>query len=261
MNLKMRRGTVRVSVIMTAVLLLTGIYSRGQLYNVPKNAPALTTAVINRQAKELNKLIRMHADPDVVDSNGWTPLLYAVMNNDREIVRLLLKSKCNVNFKTKDGDSALSLAVAFMRPLTARILLERGADPNRTGPGGLYPVFQAASMNQLDLVQLLIHYRAKVDVKGPRGISVLTLPCNLSGDKCVTVVQYLVTHKADVNGASVAGDTPLMDAAGAGNVKIAKILIAAGAKTSTKNKKGEMAVDVARRHHYDKLAAILSSKR
>jgi ankyrin repeat protein len=44
-------------------------------------------------------------------SQGFTNLTMAVDSNNEEVVRFLIKNGANINIKTRDGDTALSLAV------------------------------------------------------------------------------------------------------------------------------------------------------
>ena len=60
-------------------------------------------------------------------SQGFTNLMMAVDSNNEEVVRFLIKNGANVNAKTKDGDTALSLAVKKGYTNIIEILKANGA--------------------------------------------------------------------------------------------------------------------------------------
>jgi ankyrin repeat protein len=61
---------------------------------------------------------------------GYTPLIWAASNGNKEIILLLLSKGAEINFVNKDGGSALWYAVTNQKVGTLRLLLEKGADPN-----------------------------------------------------------------------------------------------------------------------------------
>ncbi len=48
---------------------------------------------------------------DFMDSFGWTPLTYAARNGFIDVVEFLVQNGANLNHKTKDGETALNLAM------------------------------------------------------------------------------------------------------------------------------------------------------
>ena len=60
-------------------------------------------------------------------SQGFTNLIMAVDSNNEEVVRFLIKNGANVNAKTRDGDTALSLAVKKGYTNIIEILKANGA--------------------------------------------------------------------------------------------------------------------------------------
>ena len=60
-------------------------------------------------------------------SQGFTNLIMAVDSNNEEVVRFLIKNGANVNAKTRDGDTALSLAVKKGYQNIINILKSNGA--------------------------------------------------------------------------------------------------------------------------------------
>lgn len=74
-------------------------------------------------------LMRHRPSLDDPDEQGFSPLMYSVLSERAETVRLLLSSGANVNYQSMDGFSALHIAVGNNEhPIIARMLLDAGAD-------------------------------------------------------------------------------------------------------------------------------------
>jgi ankyrin repeat protein len=86
-----------------------------------------TAAMLGNQA-EVQKLVRSGADVNEQDSDGWTPLMYAVQKGRLEVVKLLLDEGADPNTRRKDGSTAFMDAVGSAQVDTIRLLLDRGAD-------------------------------------------------------------------------------------------------------------------------------------
>jgi hypothetical protein len=79
-------------------------------------------------------------------SDGMTPLLHAVKQNNSEIARMLLERGANVGARAKDGSTALSLAQANGNSALYNLLIEYGASadgarnvniPSQNSGGGI----------------------------------------------------------------------------------------------------------------------------
>lgn len=62
------------------------------------------------------------ADVDRIDSNGWTPLFYAIQKADDQAVQLLLKDCRNIDYEYVVKYSAVGLAKQI-RDVTCRELI------------------------------------------------------------------------------------------------------------------------------------------
>lgn len=75
-------------------------------------------------------------DPNLRDSRGNTPLLYAVRGGYTDIIRLLLAGRASANIANSDGDIPLILAVLRRDLDMVRTLLDGGADPDKADRAG-----------------------------------------------------------------------------------------------------------------------------
>lgn len=66
-----------------------------------------------------------------VNKEGWSPLHYAATGPEPELVRLLLDSGAEVDPAAPNGTTPLMMAAQYGSEDSVKLLLERGADPNR----------------------------------------------------------------------------------------------------------------------------------
>lgn len=92
-----------------------------------------------------------------VDREGRTPLHYAAMANDVDVIRARLAAGADLNFGDKLGFTPLHLAAQEDSLDAARVLIEHGADIDRKNSFGNTPLFAAVfnSRGRGDLILLL----------------------------------------------------------------------------------------------------------
>lgn len=96
-----------------------------------KGNTALIYAVKNNNPEMVKALIYREADVNLKNNKGNTALIYAVKNNFIDIAKILLKNKdINVNEKNNFNYTALFYAVFFAYTDLVELLLEHGADKN-----------------------------------------------------------------------------------------------------------------------------------
>jgi ankyrin repeat protein len=146
-----------------------------------------------------------------IDHGGFTPLLFAARQGDVEIGRILLGAGAKVNDSAANGASALVVAAHSGHGKFAALLVEHGADVNAAGAG--YSALHAAILRgDAELVGVLLARGANANAPIEKG----------------TPSRYYSRDWA-LNGTSLVGATPLLQAARYGDVRIMRQLVAAGA--------------------------------
>ncbi len=97
----------------------------------PLKETALLKAVKGDHVACVKLLLESGADVNVVNKYNFTPLHYAVSNQNKELVKLLVDSGADVN-----TCSALATATSDGNVGTSELLLAAGADANSTAPEG-----------------------------------------------------------------------------------------------------------------------------
>ncbi len=81
------------------------------LLNLENNsATALQAATYKGSTKIVSALLKYGADPNIVDANGTSPLIYATQFQHYEILKLLLKYQADQGYKDLSGNTALDYA-------------------------------------------------------------------------------------------------------------------------------------------------------
>ena len=116
----------------------------------------LRYALINCNADIVSLLIRYGADVNLISEHGATPIFLAC---DEATLELLVDAGANVNFRTYDGYTPLHSALFRRNDYVALKLIERGADVNVLSPEGTSPLHmlrQRKSYFLDDLEKLII---------------------------------------------------------------------------------------------------------
>ena len=104
-------------------------------------------------------------------SHKSTSLCEAAAMGQREVVKLLLDSGANPNKTDSLGRTPLNQAIGFRHVI--QILVDRGADLEKADKNGCTPLHRAAQYGHFDGVQLLLDLGADINKKDKSGRSVL----------------------------------------------------------------------------------------
>lgn len=79
----------------------------------------------------------------------WTPLMYAARQGSSAAARVLAEAGADLNLVDPDGTSALIVAIINSHFDTAALLVAKGADPNLADSTGMGPLYATVDMNTL----------------------------------------------------------------------------------------------------------------
>ncbi|PZU95104.1 MAG: hypothetical protein DCE90_13520 [Pseudanabaena sp.] len=115
----------------------------------------LLAAAKNGSLLKVRSLTFQSANVNVRDQDGWTPLLWAVMNSHTEVSRFLLASGANPNTRNKYGWTPLMWAAGQGDSEIVRSLIARGARLNAQDGNGWTAMMWAWDGNQQEAIAIL----------------------------------------------------------------------------------------------------------
>jgi ankyrin repeat protein len=106
------------------------------------------------------------------------------------LVTLLIARGADANSKESDGDTPLIWALKADSVDSATLLLQHGADANARDKDGWTPLmFAALYVGTPDVAKLLIDHRADVNAKNRKGESVLAIAANAGRDDMAALLR------------------------------------------------------------------------
>uniref|UniRef100_A0A674BE24 Nuclear factor of kappa light polypeptide gene enhancer in B-cells 2 (p49/p100) n=1 Tax=Salmo trutta TaxID=8032 RepID=A0A674BE24_SALTR len=187
------------------------------------------TLLTIQQHKVLNKLNHL----------GQTPLHLAVITRQVKVVDVLLRAGADPTLLDRDGRTALHLAALAGDDVTLQILLGHLGERylhlvNTADYHGLHPLHLAVRKGGERCLRLLVEGGAKINAPEQKsGCSALHLAVR---ENFFKVACTLITElKADVNMCTFGGNTPLHLAASRSSPPLCSMLIAAGADKNLEN--------------------------
>jgi ankyrin repeat protein len=110
-------------------------------------------------------LLTHHADVNIRNHNGCTPLHIAAAQGNGEIVGWLLGSGANVYAKDKRGRVPLHLAVESGSMPCVQYIVLYNANVNAQDNQGYTPLHYATSMHHLDIIKYLAENKSSFFIK------------------------------------------------------------------------------------------------
>jgi CDK inhibitor PHO81 len=186
---------------------------------------ALHYAAMNGHDLVSQQLLSAGADPNTLDMDNYTPLIYAITNGKTECVRVLLAdSRVTLNPPEATNDLIpLTLACQFGHVDVALLLLQHGAQ-NIANTNGEYPIHLAAREGHAAVCRLLIHQDIKDVADKYSEWTPLFHSARFGHADCVDV---LLEAGCDAHAVDDTGKTPIFYSAWYGHVDcVNKLLIA-----------------------------------
>ena len=208
---------------------------------------ALVDAARNDDHAAAVGLLAERADPNQAESDGTTPLHWAVHHDDADLVSRLLEAGANVAAANDYGATPMSEAAVAANPAVLAALLKAGADVDSPNADGQTALMVVARGGNTAAARTLIEAGADVNAREQRKDQTALMWAVAQSQP--EMVKLLLEHGAEVDARSTVnewermvtaeprqknlmpgGFTPLLYAARQGCLDCAKQLIAAGAK-------------------------------
>ncbi|KAJ4774816.1 ankyrin repeat family protein [Rhynchospora pubera] len=180
-------------------------------------------------AKDLNKGNGIaDAIKEIKDANGDSAFHLAAYHGRTEICHYFLQDLgFPVDFWSQNGETPLLHASKGGHAVTARHLINHGANPVVSDKESMTPLHYAAQNGQPKLVRFLISSGVPVDIEFDSLTSTPLTTAALYGQ--ARTMEVLLERHADVNAATGNDYTPLYMTVCAGSLECTKLLVKAGA--------------------------------
>lgn len=205
-------------------------------------------AVIHKKYTKVRQMIRNGVELDIQDEEtGNTPLIYAVMINDKKMVKMLLDAKADPNYYSDEFELPLDFSLDLTDNSITELLLEYKADINKYPEDGIPHIWHAVNSGKdINRVKFLRKHGAHIDdmYDGTTPLTQCITKCTYKNYDCnLSIIKYLLENGADPNKKDEDGWTPLHHALNINNndvdeMKIIKLLLQHKADIHIENNKG-----------------------
>ncbi|XP_076845255.1 SH3 and multiple ankyrin repeat domains protein 2-like [Brachyhypopomus gauderio] len=199
----------------------------------------------NHQVEKVSKMLDRGLDPNYHDpETGETPLtLAAHLENVAEIIKALKNGGAHLDFRAKDGMTALHKAARAKNQVTLTTLLELGASPDYKDSRGLTVLYHTAMVGgDPYCCELLLHEHASVCCQDENGWHEVHQACRHGH---VQHLEHLLFYGADMSAQNASGNTALHICALYNQDNCARVLLVRGADKEVKNYNSQSPFQVA----------------
>ncbi len=215
----------------------------------------LVNAAAQQDRQLVRTLLKEGVDVNLPRADGATALLWAAHWDDLETVDLLLRAGANVNAADDHGVTALVRACENASVRMVEKLLAAGGNVNAAQSSGLTPLMMAAQTGNVEVVKQLLARGANLNAATTETNQTPLMWAVAEGH--LDVAQILIQAGADVHVSSRKAFTPLLFAARNGDIEMAKVLLAAGVGVDEAGSDGTQALPFAIVNGHDRFALFL----
>ena len=191
---------------------------------------------------------------------GVTTLCAASRNGNKSVVKMLLEGGAEVDKTDGAGRTPLFWAASYGNTDVGQLLLDSGAQPNKADEEGKTALHVAASRGHQGVVKLLLEWGAEYEKADSEGMTPLHLASSLGHWDQRTVVQLLLHKGADPNATDEKGRTPLHWAAFSGLKIVAQLLLDSQADPNWYDDEGVTPIQIASDQGEDDVLQVLLLK-
>ncbi|XP_049544253.1 uncharacterized protein LOC125956427 isoform X2 [Anopheles darlingi] len=187
------------------------------------------------QVEKIAKMCAKGLDPNFhCQETGETPLTIATgTKKPNKLLIALVNGGALLDYRTRDGATALHRAVERDSLEAVSTLLELGASPNYRDAKGLTPVYLSVTRKTDPKVsEVLLHDHATLGIQDSQGWQEVHQACR---NGLVHHLEHLLFYGADMDGQNASGNTPLHVCAVNNQEACARMLLFRGANRGALN--------------------------
>ncbi|KAM9772454.1 SH3 and multiple ankyrin repeat domains protein 3 isoform 3-T3 [Syngnathus typhle] len=201
--------------------------------------------VHQKNVEKVSKWLEKGLDPNFHDSDsGECPLTLAVqLEESCELIKVLRSGGAHLDFRTRDGITALHRAVMCRNSAALTTLLDLGASPDYKDSRGLTPLYHSAMVGGAPYCcELLLQDHAILGMTDENGWQEIHQACRHGN---VQHLEHLLFYGADMSSQNASGNTALHLCALYNQDSCARVLLFRGANKDIKNYNNQTAFQVA----------------
>jgi ankyrin repeat protein/L-ascorbate metabolism protein UlaG (beta-lactamase superfamily) len=173
-------------------------------------------------------LLKQGLDVNSIDSHHITPLCWAVMYNNSELIKSSINNGADVNFVGERGNTPLLFAIERDSLTTVKLLVEAGANINAADSAGLTGLHKATKKGNYKIASYLINKGITIYSKDKDGMTALHYAAIYGRSE---IGRALIQNGASPTSADNQQRDPAYYSIYYGNVKMTQLLLKSGAKT------------------------------
>jgi ankyrin repeat protein len=159
--------------------------------------------------KALKSLLTQGVDPDTMDKAGLTAIYAAVCAHRKDAVASLIDSGANVNAQYKGGPTPLVWAIFFEDADVARLLVDADADvnlPKNGFPPLTQTIWAPRWKDGKDVIEYLLSHGADMDQKDPTGCTPLYMAAFMGSKEVLDPFLARLANPGTIHMAACRGD-------------------------------------------------------
>nr|XP_055047148.1 SH3 and multiple ankyrin repeat domains protein 3 isoform X4 [Misgurnus anguillicaudatus] len=224
-----------------AVVIRIGIPDLQQTANLKK----FMEYVQQRSVEKVCRFLEKGLDPNFHDSeSGESPLtLVAQLDSCADLIKVLRSGGAHLDFRTRDGLTALHKAAQTHNHVALTTLLDLGASPDYKDSRGLTPLYHSAMVGgDPYCCELLLYDHAQLGYSDENGWQEIHQACRHGN---VQHLEHLLFYGAEMSAQNASGNTALHLCALYNQEGCARVLLFRGANKEIKNYNNQTAFQVA----------------